>query len=68
MNESLTELNNLLTGLQQIHQDNTDLQQKNFSIICSLIGDVCGDPSFSKLSPQSQQKCNIIFKYFNTPE
>jgi hypothetical protein len=67
MKEPLTELNNLLQGLKQV-QHNTDKNQKNFSVICALISDVCGDPSFSKLSSQSQQKCNIIHQYFNKPE
>ena len=65
MNKSILEMSNLLAGLQEV-QDNTEKQQKVFSVISTLIGDICGDPSFSELTPQSQQKCNIIIKYLTS--
>lgn len=62
MNESISELSNLLVGLQAV-QGNNEKQKKVFSVISTLISDICGDPSFTELTPQSQQKCNIILKY-----
>jgi len=64
METSNIELNNVLAGLQEV-QGNNDNQQKVFSVIGSLIKDICGDPSFAQLTSQSQRKINILLKYLS---